>query len=96
MIYSQAPHDAAHPNQWFNLGDWCPLQRMVNSALVHTFYFGCCVDITARVAEILNRKGDFDYYGCLAKNARGFYSKILRKEARSFGRYGGNIFWLCG
>ncbi len=94
-IESKAPMGSEKPHEWMNLGEWCPPDVMLPNALVHTFYFWYCADLTARTARVLSQKEDANVYSKMADDIRNaFISRFYDAEAKSFGKYGANIFAL--
>ena len=83
------------PNQWMNLGDWCPAFDFPPAEMVHTFYLWRCADYTARAAEALGKTDDAKAYRELAdRTAAAFHKRFYDPQKGTYGRYGGNIFAL--
>lgn len=94
IMYSQAP-DAAKPNQWLNLGDWCAPGKLPADDMVHTFYLWRCADFTALTAKALGNPAEAEEYRILAERTKkAFQNKYYDKEKGTYGPYGGNIFAL--
>jgi len=94
IMHSQAP-DKSKPNEWLNLGDWVAPDSLPPADMVHTFYLWRCADITARVATVLDKNEDAQYYHMLAeKTKQAFQKKFYDPEKGSYGPHGGNIFAL--
>lgn len=94
IMYSQAP-DAAKPNRWLNLGDWCAPGKLPADDMVHTFYLWRCADFTAKTAEVLGRTAEAEEYKMLEdRTKKSFQNKYYDKEKGTYGPYGGNIFAL--
>jgi len=83
------------PLYWFNLGEWCAPDKLPSDELVHTFYLWMCADITARSAKVLGHDDDANKYSGLARQIKNaFHAKFYDADAKSYGRYGSNVFAL--
>ena len=80
---------------WKNLGDWCPVSQFPPTAMVHTYFFWRCADLTAQAAKVLNKPEEAERYAALArKTNEAFQEKFWNAEEQSYGPYGGNLFAL--
>jgi alpha-L-rhamnosidase len=95
IMHSQATGKDGKPLKWLNLGDWAAPDKLVDDALVHTFYFWRCADLTAKAAKALNKETEAKKYNDLAKRTKkAFQNKFYDPAKGSYGAYGGNIFAL--
>lgn len=94
IMLQQAP-DKDMPNEWMNLGDWCPPSEFPQTDLVHTFYFWLCAYNTSNTATVLGMKDEaFSYMNLANKTKAAFIKRFYNSNEGSFGKYGGNIFAL--
>ena len=96
IMFSQRTGNDGKPLQWWNLGDWAGLKgKLPPDALVHTFYYWLCADITAKTAQILGKPQEALTYRAVAENTKKvFISKFYDAQKGTFGKYGANIFAL--
>lgn len=95
IMHSQRIGNDNKPLQWWNLGEWAGVGTLPPDELVHTFYLWLCADITAKVANILNKPQDAEFYQALAHKTRNsFLNTFYNEKQGSFGKYGANIFAL--
>ena len=82
--------------RWVRLGDWIsPQNRLPHPATVHTFYYYTCVDIAAKIAEILGNEVDKAHYVALRERAvKAYHNRFYNAEERTYGNYGANILAL--
>ena len=94
IMLQQAP-DKKNPNEWMNLGDWCPPGKFPPTDMVHTFYLWLCAYNTANTAIVLDKKEDATIYLNLAERTKkAFLKRFYNEKEGSFGKYGGNVFAL--
>ncbi|WP_055143954.1 family 78 glycoside hydrolase catalytic domain [Jiulongibacter sediminis] len=97
IMYSQREGQDGKPLKWWNLGDWAGIctDCLPDDALVHTFYYWYSLDITVKVASILDHPEEALEMRTRAielKNA--FHRYFYDEETMSYGDYGSNIFAL--
>lgn len=81
--------------RWFNLGDWVAPGELPEDALVHTFYFWRCADLTSRSAAALGKDKEAKEYAALAETTRkAFHSRFYDENKGSYGDAGANVFAL--
>ena len=95
VMFSQRTAKDGKPLKWFNLGEWVAPGETVSDAMVHTFYFWRCADLTARTAKILLHDQEAQKYADLAEETKkAFHARFYDAEKASYGNGGGNIFAL--
>ena len=96
IMHSRRHGKKQEPLKWFNLGDWCvPGEGSVPDAMVHTFYFWQCAQLTAKVAEILGEIEEAKRLNQLAdRTKKAFQTRFFNQDKGSYGPHGGNIFAL--
>lgn len=82
--------------RWVRLGEWIsPQNRLPHPATVHTFYYYICVDIAAKIAEVLGDDADKACYTSLReRTVKAYHNRFYNAEERSYGKYGPNILAL--
>ncbi|MEP7268449.1 MAG: family 78 glycoside hydrolase catalytic domain, partial [Saprospiraceae bacterium] len=96
IMYSQRTGKDGNPLKWWNLGEWAGVDHQLPpDALVHTFYYWLCADITANTAQILGNTDDYIFFKTIANDTRkAFIKKFYNAEKGTFGKNGANIFAL--
>jgi alpha-L-rhamnosidase len=95
IMFSQAVGKDGKPLRWLNLGEWSAPGETVPDAMVHTFYFWRCTDLTAQAARVLNKTNEAKQYAQLAERTRkAFHKRFYDEEQGSYGNGGGNVFAL--
>lgn len=95
IMYSQRLGNDGKPLRWFNLGEWAGVGSMPTDQLVHTFYYWLGADITAKTAQVLGNKADYEKYKNLADQIKiAFSAKFYDTKNGTFGKNGANIFAL--
>ena len=95
IMFSQRRNNSGEVLKWFNLGEWVAPGETVPDALVHTFYFWRCAEITSKVAKILGNEDESRLYDEMALNAqRAFHQRFYDEELGSYGNGGGNVLAL--
>jgi alpha-L-rhamnosidase len=95
IMFSQRTGKDGKVLKWFNLGDWAGPGEMASDAMVHTFYFWRCADLTAQTAKALHKTEDAKIYADLAEQTRqAFYKRFYDADKGTYGNGGGNIFAL--
>jgi alpha-L-rhamnosidase len=82
----------------WNLGDWCVPGGSLPEDLVHTFYYGYCAKLLARIASVLDRPEDARRFSDLhGEVCRAFHERFFRPDTGCYldGRYGADVFALA-
>ncbi|MCR9064343.1 MAG: family 78 glycoside hydrolase catalytic domain [Cytophagales bacterium] len=96
-MHSQRNGNDGKPLKWWNLGDWAGVcsECLPDDALVHTFYYWYCADITAKTAKILGFEKDAEAYAELAARIKkAFHQVFYNNQKKSYEDYGSNVFAL--
>ena len=82
--------------RWIRLGDWiAPHNNLPHPSSVHTFCYYTCVDIAAKIAEVLGNEADKAYYAALRERTiNSYHKRFYNDEERSYGKNGPNIMAL--
>ncbi len=80
---------------WVTLGDWCPPEKFVSKALIHTWYYWRCALVTAKAASVLGDPCAQRYFAIASRTKDAFNSTFFNESTGSYGPYGGNIFALA-
>jgi alpha-L-rhamnosidase len=80
---------------WYNLGEWVPAFQLPDDALVHTFYYWLCLDITSKTAAAIGDAATANEYSTLASGVKDAFNKVFyNADSLSYGDFGSNVFAL--
>lgn len=83
------------PSPWYNLGEWVPAYQLPSDALVHTFYYWLCLDLTSRTATALGDDATANEYSALAASVKNAFNNVFYDaDSLSYGDFGSNVFAL--
>ena len=95
IVHSQRTGNDGNVLKWFNLGDWVAPGELPDDALVHTFYYWHCAELTAKTAAVLGHFHEAAHYAGLAEASRtAFRNKFFDATTGSFGDAGADILAL--
>ena len=95
IMHSQRKGRDGDVLKWFNLGEWVAPDELPDDALVHTFYFWRCADMTAKTAAALGKTKEARRYTELANaTKKAFQQRFFDPQKGTYGPAGGNIFAL--